>query len=100
MQNKVIILDCCFAGHMGESILVNNHSILGEGVTIMAASRSWVITDIDVCSFYRELLADITDRTGYLKTMYDMLFEAEEDQQGNDWKEHEAERTNDEEFPF
>lgn len=35
-----------------------------------------------------------------MKTVYDMLFEAEEDQQGNDWKEHEAERTNDEEFPF
>ena len=40
-KNKVIILDCCFAGQMGESLLINNHSILGEGVTIMAASRSW-----------------------------------------------------------
>ena len=60
----------------------------------------WVITDIDVCSFYRGLLADITDRTGYLKTVYDMLFETEEDQQGKDWKEHEAERTNNEEFLF
>lgn len=40
-KNKVIILDCCFAGKMGESLLVNNDSILGEGVTIIAASQSW-----------------------------------------------------------
>lgn len=40
-KNKVIILDCCFAAKMGESLLVNNKSILGEGVTIMAASQSW-----------------------------------------------------------
>lgn len=38
-----------------------------------------VITDSDVCSFYRSLLTDITDRTGYLKTVYDKIFEAEED---------------------
>lgn len=40
-KNKVIILDCCFAAKMGESILFNNNSILGEGVTIIAASQSW-----------------------------------------------------------
>lgn len=40
-RNKVIILDCCFSGQMGESLLVNNSSVLGEGVTIMAASRPW-----------------------------------------------------------
>ncbi len=40
-RNKVIILDCCFAAKMGESLLVNNKSILGEGVTIMAASQTW-----------------------------------------------------------
>jgi glycosylphosphatidylinositol transamidase (GPIT) subunit GPI8 len=40
-KNKVIILDCCFAAKMGESILVNNNSVLGEGVTIIAASQSW-----------------------------------------------------------
>lgn len=39
-KNKVIILDCCFAAKMGESLLVNNKSILGEGVTIMAASQA------------------------------------------------------------
>ena len=43
-KNKVIILDCCFAGKMGESLLVNNDSILGEGVTIIAASQSWQIS--------------------------------------------------------
>lgn len=40
-KNKVIILDCCFAGKLGESLLVNNNSILGNGVTIIAASQSW-----------------------------------------------------------
>lgn len=40
-KNKVIILDCCFAGRMGESILLNNNSVLGEGVTIIAASQPW-----------------------------------------------------------
>ena len=60
----------------------------------------WLIADDDVCSFYKRLLADTTDRTGDLKTVYNMLFEAEEDQRGNEWKEHEAERANDEELPF
>ena len=40
-RNKVIILDCCFAAKMGESLLLNNKSVLGDGVTIMAASQSW-----------------------------------------------------------
>ena len=40
-RNKVIILDCCFAARMGEALLVNNNSVLGEGVTIMAASQTW-----------------------------------------------------------
>ena len=40
-KNKIIILECCFAGKMGESILSQNNSILGEGVTIMAASQNW-----------------------------------------------------------
>lgn len=40
-KNKVIILDCCFSAKMGEAILMNNNSILGNGVTIIAASQSW-----------------------------------------------------------
>lgn len=40
-KNKVIILDCCFAAKMGESLLVNNKTVLGDGVTIMAASQTW-----------------------------------------------------------
>ena len=40
-KNKVIILDCCFASKMGESLLVNNKSVLGEGVTVIAASQPW-----------------------------------------------------------
>lgn len=59
----------------------------------------WVIGDFDVCSFYRGLLADITDRSGHLKTVFDMVFGAE-DQRGNDWKEPEAERISEEQLPF
>lgn len=44
-KNKVIILDCCFAAKMGESILLNNNSVLGEGVTIIAASQSWQLSE-------------------------------------------------------
>ena len=40
-RNKVIILDCCFAAKMGQSLLLNNKTVLGEGVTIMAASQAW-----------------------------------------------------------
>lgn len=40
-KNKVIILDCCFSGKMGESLLLNNNSVLGDGVTIIAASQPW-----------------------------------------------------------
>lgn len=38
-KNKVIILDCCFSGKMGEPMLFNNKSLLGDGLTIIAASR-------------------------------------------------------------
>lgn len=44
-KNKVIILDCCFAGQMGQSLLANNRSVLGEGITIMAASRPWQMSE-------------------------------------------------------
>ncbi len=37
-KNRVIILDCCFSGKMGESFLAGNASVLKTGVTIMAAS--------------------------------------------------------------
>ena len=46
-KNKVIILDCCFAAKMGESLLGNNNSVLGEGVTIMAASQTWQASEED-----------------------------------------------------
>ncbi len=46
-KNKVIILDCCFAAKMGESLLVNNKTVLGDGVTIMAASQTWQTSEED-----------------------------------------------------
>ena len=70
------------------------------GAVIDNSQVGWVIGDTDVCSFYRGLLGDIADRTGNLKAVYDMVFEAKEDQKGNDWKELEAEQIIDEEFPF
>lgn len=46
-KNKVIILDCCFAAKMGESLLLHDKSILGEGVTIIAASKAWQLSKED-----------------------------------------------------
>lgn len=40
-KNKVIILDCCFSGVMGDVASLNNNSVLGDGVTIIAASQRW-----------------------------------------------------------
>jgi len=38
-KNKVIILDCCFSGKIGESVITqSSESVLGEGLTIMTAS--------------------------------------------------------------
>ncbi|MGM0302933.1 hypothetical protein IGI66_002583 [Enterococcus sp. AZ048] len=38
-KNKIIILDCCFSGRLGESVVSQStESQLGEGVTIMTAS--------------------------------------------------------------
>ncbi|MFT3912391.1 MAG: caspase family protein [Ferruginibacter sp.] len=40
-KNKIIILDCCYSGGAGSpSIFGRNISVLGEGVTVMAASQS------------------------------------------------------------
>lgn len=39
-KNKVIILDCCFSGAMGQSLLLKNKALLGDGVTILSASRA------------------------------------------------------------
>ena len=37
--NKIIILDCCFSGKVGESgVIQGTEAFLGEGVTIMSAS--------------------------------------------------------------
>ena len=40
-KNKIIILDCCFSGKMGENLLLQNRSVLGDGVTIICASQKW-----------------------------------------------------------
>lgn len=39
-KNKIIILDCCFSGKMGDAGFSDTHdSVLGNGVTIMTASN-------------------------------------------------------------
>lgn len=43
-KNKIIILDCCFSGKMGENLLLQNRSILGDGVTIICASQKWQVS--------------------------------------------------------
>ncbi|WP_456438563.1 caspase family protein [Psychroserpens sp.] len=37
-QNRIIILDCCHAGGFGKDTLNRNVTIIGEGVTVLAAS--------------------------------------------------------------
>ncbi|EHL18929.1 hypothetical protein HMPREF9628_01926 [Peptoanaerobacter stomatis] len=37
-KNKVIILDCCYSGKMGEGVFKSTESLLSNGVTIMTAS--------------------------------------------------------------
>lgn len=38
-KNKIIILDCCFSGKLGESsVTKSNESVLSDGITIMTAS--------------------------------------------------------------
>ncbi len=39
-MNKIIILDCCFSGAMGQSNIDKNISPIGNGVTILTSSRS------------------------------------------------------------
>lgn len=48
-KNKIIILDCCFSGAFGNpSILGGRESLLGEGVTILTASKKDEVS-VEVC---------------------------------------------------
>ena len=40
-KNKVIILECCFAAKIGESLLVNDNTLFSEDITTMATSQTW-----------------------------------------------------------
>lgn len=71
-KNKIIILDCCFSGRLGEiTVTSGNESILGEGVTIMtSSSRDEVSVEGNGQGLFTSLLlqslrgsaADITGR--------------------------------------
>ncbi|EKR90301.1 caspase family protein [Leptospira santarosai] len=37
-KNKIIVLDCCYSGTIGSSLLTENKAVLSEGVTILTAS--------------------------------------------------------------
>ncbi|MBC1324143.1 caspase family protein [Listeria welshimeri] len=57
-KNKIIILDCCFSGKLGEiGISDSTESFLGEGVTIMtASSRDQVAIEQDGHGIFTNLL--------------------------------------------
>lgn len=38
-KNKVVILDCCHSGEVGNLSLTDNHSVLPSGVTILTSSK-------------------------------------------------------------
>ena len=41
-NNRVIVLDCCYAGKFGRSGVTNStEAVIGEGVTIIAASQDY-----------------------------------------------------------
>lgn len=58
-KSKVIILDCCHAGRMGNIANLPNSAMLNEGVTILAGSTAEQYTS-EKCGFgvYTSLLAD------------------------------------------
>lgn len=71
--NKIIILDCCYAGAMGSpSILGNGASFINEGVTILTASKcDEPSTEINGHGIFTTLLIDAlngaaADLTGYV----------------------------------
>lgn len=39
VKNKIIILDCCHSGRIGESDITDTTSVLGEGISILTACR-------------------------------------------------------------
>ncbi|HFD1716705.1 TPA: caspase domain-containing protein [Enterococcus faecium] len=57
-RNKIIILDCCFSGKLGESgVIQGTESFLGEGVTIMSASmRDEVSMEVSGHGIFTNLL--------------------------------------------
>lgn len=39
IRNKIIILDCCHSGKLGSPTITGGHAVIGEGVSILTASR-------------------------------------------------------------
>lgn len=39
IKNKIIILDCCHSGKLGSPTISGGHAIIGEGMSILTASR-------------------------------------------------------------
>ena len=58
-KNKIIILDCCFAGSMGDNPYLSPQVILNEGVTILSAcSRNQYSIESNGHGLFTELLVD------------------------------------------
>lgn len=62
-KNKVVILDCCHAGSFGkESGSITNASVIGEGVTILAASsETQYALEEDGAGVFTSLFIDALD---------------------------------------
>ncbi|MDE7317401.1 MAG: caspase family protein [Helicobacter sp.] len=58
-QNKIIILDSCFCGNMGNKIEMSNYSLLHDGTTILAAcEKDQYATEKDGHGVYTSLLVE------------------------------------------
>ncbi len=51
----------------------------------MNTQVEWIFEDPDICAFYRTILINVViPQSGVVKNVYDLLYEAEQDQRGND----------------
>lgn len=59
IKNKVIILDSCFAGGIGDIGIINNSSLIPDGVTILTAcSKNQTAVERDSCGVFTKLFIE------------------------------------------
>jgi len=58
-KNKIIILDCCHSGRMGDVNFKKNHALLSEGITILtASSKTQYAQEVGGSGVFTRLLVD------------------------------------------